>query len=129
VSWLKHLDKLPSRKLPLLFVSMVTSRRLHHRPSLLVSFTCVQVVVVDSKACCLVSLKGISTAMEMAILLFNFCNFGLLEDIVSDRVYHQNMESILLPTRCDCKSLCSGYHHQSRQVGRSRGRLKRLVAS
>lgn len=49
-------------------------------------FTCI-LVIVDrfSKACRLIALKGLPTAMETAAL-FNivFCNFGLPEDMVSD---------------------------------------------
>lgn len=40
-----------------------------------------------------------------------------------------NYVFIILPSRCDRKSLSSDYHHQSRRVSRCRGRLKRLVAS
>ncbi len=50
--------------------------------------TCI-LVTVDrfSKACCLLPLKGLPTAMETAEKLFNhvFRNFGIPEDIVSDR--------------------------------------------
>ncbi len=50
--------------------------------------TCI-LVVVDrfSKACKLIPLKGLPTSLETAEALFHqvFCNFGLPEDIVSDR--------------------------------------------
>ncbi|KAK3534470.1 hypothetical protein QTP86_015176 [Hemibagrus guttatus] len=51
-------------------------------------FTTVMVVVDRfSKGCKLIPLKGLPTAMQSAEAMFNhvFCNFGLPEDIVSDR--------------------------------------------
>ncbi|KAK3529961.1 hypothetical protein QTP86_009347 [Hemibagrus guttatus] len=51
-------------------------------------FTTVMVVVDHfSKGCKLIPLKGLPTAMQSAEAMFNhvFCNFGLPEDIVSDR--------------------------------------------
>lgn len=84
-SWQTSIQQTPPAACSML--PLVTPRSwLHHGPSLLVSFTYVHIVVVDSKACCLVPLKGIPTAMEMAVLLLNhvlYRNFGLLEDIVS----------------------------------------------
>lgn len=51
-------------------------------------FTCI-LVAVDwfSKACRLIPLKGLLTAMETAKAQFQyvFCNFGIPEDIVSNR--------------------------------------------
>ncbi len=80
--------------------------------------TCI-LVTVDrfSKACRLVPLKGLPTAMETAEVLFNhvFRNFGIPEDIVSDelrtsisRVW-RSFFSLLAVT----VSLSAGYHPQS----------------
>ncbi|KAK3531965.1 hypothetical protein QTP86_002246 [Hemibagrus guttatus] len=70
-----------------------------------------------SKACQLVPLKGLPTAMEMATTLFNqvFCTYGLPEDIVSDR----GPQFTLWVWKAFCTllginvSLSSGYHPQS----------------
>ncbi len=79
--------------------------------------TCI-LVTVDrfSKACRLVPLKGLPTAMETAEVLFNhiFWNFGIPEDIVSDRgpqiiSWVWRSFSLLGVTI----SLSSGYHPQS----------------
>ncbi|KAL0177834.1 hypothetical protein M9458_026728, partial [Cirrhinus mrigala] len=79
--------------------------------------TCI-LVTVDrfSKACQLIPLKGLPTAMETAELLFNhvFRNFGLPEDIVSDRgpqfISRVWRSFSLLGVTV---SLSSGYHPQS----------------
>ncbi len=80
--------------------------------------TCV-LVVVDrfSKACKLIPLKGLPTALEMAESLFHhvFRNYGLPEDIVSDRgpqfisrVWKAFFQLLGLTV-----SLSSGYHPQT----------------
>ncbi|KAL0203678.1 hypothetical protein M9458_001696 [Cirrhinus mrigala] len=81
-------------------------------------YTCI-LVIVDrfSKACRLIPLRGLPTAMETTELLFNhvFRNFGLPEDIVSDRgpqfisQVWRSFFSLLGVT----VSLSSGYHSQS----------------
>ncbi len=79
--------------------------------------TCI-LVTVDrfSKACRLVPLKGLPTAMETAEVLFNhiFWNFGIPEDIVSDRgpqfISRVWRSFSLLGVTI---SLSSGYHPQS----------------
>ncbi len=80
--------------------------------------TCILVSVDKfSKACRLAPLKGLPTAMETAEVLFNhvFRNFGIPEDIVSDR----GPQFISRVWRAFCSllgvtiSLSSGYHPQS----------------
>ncbi len=63
-----------------------------------------------SKACHLVPLKGLPTAMETAEVRFNcvFRNFGLPEGIASDRgpqFFSQVLEVFLLAPRSDRKSI------------------------
>ncbi|KAK3517538.1 hypothetical protein QTP70_012616 [Hemibagrus guttatus] len=76
-------------------------------------------VVMDwfSKGCKLIPLKGLPTAMQSAEAMFNhvFRNFGLPEDIVSDR--GPLFTSRVWESLCACLgigvSLSSGYHPQS----------------
>ncbi|KAK3553588.1 hypothetical protein QTP70_005757 [Hemibagrus guttatus] len=76
-------------------------------------------VVVDqfSKACKLIPLKGSPTAMQTAEAMFQhvFRNFGLPEDIVSDR--GSQFTSRMWMSLCEQfginVSLSSGYHPQS----------------
>ncbi|KAK3552186.1 hypothetical protein QTP86_005112 [Hemibagrus guttatus] len=76
-------------------------------------------VITDrfSKACKLIPLNGLPTAWETAITLFQhvFCNYGLPEDIVSDR--GSQFTSQVWPAFCTQLginvSLTSGYHPQS----------------
>ncbi|KAK3527262.1 hypothetical protein QTP86_018631, partial [Hemibagrus guttatus] len=76
-------------------------------------------VVVDrfSKGCRLIPLRGLPTAMQSAEAMFQhvFRNFGLPEDIVSDRGLQ--FTSRVLGSLCACLgigvSLSSGYHPQS----------------
>lgn len=74
-------------------------------------FTCV-LVIVDrfSKACRLVPLKGLPTALETAETLFHhvFRNFGLPEEIVSDWVWRAFMKILGVTV-----NLTLGYHPQS----------------
>ncbi|KAK3575531.1 hypothetical protein QTP86_029277, partial [Hemibagrus guttatus] len=81
-------------------------------------FTTVMVVIDRfSKACKLIPLKGLSTAMDTATTIFQhvFQNFGLPEDIVSDR----GIQFTSRVWRAFCAqlgisiSLSSGYHPQS----------------
>ncbi|KAK3505884.1 hypothetical protein QTP70_003698 [Hemibagrus guttatus] len=76
-------------------------------------------VVVDrfSKGCKLIPLKGLPTAMQSAEAMFNhvFHNFGLPEDIVSDRgpQFTSRVWGSLCAWLGIGVSLSSGYHPQS----------------
>ncbi|KAK3545227.1 hypothetical protein QTP70_002059 [Hemibagrus guttatus] len=76
-------------------------------------------VVVDrfSKGCKLIPLKGLPTAMQSAEAMFNhvFRNFGLPEDIVSDRgpQFTSRVWGLLCARLGIGFSLSSGYHPQS----------------
>ncbi|KAK3508923.1 hypothetical protein QTP70_013746 [Hemibagrus guttatus] len=76
-------------------------------------------VVVDwfSKGCKLIPLKGLPTAMQSAEAMFNhvFRNFGLPEDIVSDRgrQFTSRVWGSLCARLAIGVSLSSGYHPQS----------------
>ncbi len=80
--------------------------------------TCI-LVTVDrlSKACRLVPLKGLPTAMETAEVLFNhvFRNFGIPKDIVSDRgsPFISQVWRSFFSLLGETVSLSSGYHPQS----------------
>ncbi len=80
--------------------------------------TCI-LVTVDrlSKACRLVPLKGLPTAMETAEVLFNhvFRNFGIPKDIVSDRgsLFISQVWRSFFSLLGETVSLSSGYHPQS----------------
>lgn len=83
-------------------------------------FTTILVVINRfSKACKLVALKGLPTAMETVTRLFHqvFCHYGLLEDIVSDR--DPQFTSHVWWAFCFQLginvSLSSGYHPQPKQ--------------
>ncbi len=82
------------------------------------SNTCI-LVAVDrfSKACKLLPLKGLPTAFEMAELLFHhvFRNFGILEDIVSDRgpQFTSRVWKSFFKLHGVTVSLSSGYHPQT----------------
>uniref|UniRef100_A0A9J8A0T7 Gypsy retrotransposon integrase-like protein 1 n=1 Tax=Cyprinus carpio carpio TaxID=630221 RepID=A0A9J8A0T7_CYPCA len=80
--------------------------------------TCI-LVAIDrfSKACRLIPLKGLPTAFETAELLFNhvFRNFGIPEDIVSDRgpQFISRVWKSFLALLNVTVSLTSGYHPQA----------------
>jgi len=80
--------------------------------------TCV-LVIVDrfSKACHLIPLRGLPTAMETAELMFNhvFRYYGIPEDIVSDRgpQFISRVWKAFLSLQGVTVSLSSGYHPQS----------------
>ncbi len=81
-------------------------------------FTCIPVVVDRfSKACKLIPLRGLPTALETAEALFHyiFRNYGIQKDIVSDRgpqlIYH--VWKAFLKLQGVSVSLCSGYHPQT----------------
>lgn len=82
------------------------------------SYTCV-LVVVDrfSKACRLIPLKGLPSAMETAEALFNqvFRNYGLPEDIISDRgpQFISRVWKAFFRLLGVSVNLTSGYHPQS----------------
>ncbi|KAI2647858.1 Transposon Tf2-9 polyprotein [Labeo rohita] len=93
-------------------------------------------VIIDrfSKSCRLVPLKGLPTAMETALALFNhvFRVYGLPEDIVSDR----GTQFTSQVWKAFCKqldinvSLTSGYHPQSNgQVERLNQEIGRYLRS
>ncbi len=80
--------------------------------------TCVFVTVDHfSKACKLVPLSGLPTALEMAEILFNhvFWNYGIPEDIVSDRgpQFISRVWKALFRLLGVTVSLSSGYHPQT----------------
>ena len=93
-------------------------------------------VVVDrfSKACCLIPLPGLPTAMQTAAALFShiFRHYGIPEDVVSDRglqftscVWKAFMERLGVTV-----SLTSGYRPQSNgQVERVNQELGRYLRS
>lgn len=80
--------------------------------------TCI-LVAIDrfSKACRLIPLNGLPTAFETVELLFNhvFCNFGIPEDIVSDRgpQFISRVWKSFLALLNVAVSLTSGYHPQA----------------
>ncbi|KAK3566144.1 hypothetical protein QTP86_028465, partial [Hemibagrus guttatus] len=81
-------------------------------------FTAVMVVVDQfSKGCKLIPLKGLPTAMQTAEMVFHhvFRNFGLPEDIVSDRgpQFTSRVWGSLCAQLGIGVSLSSGYHPQS----------------
>ncbi|KAL0154822.1 hypothetical protein M9458_049085 [Cirrhinus mrigala] len=93
-------------------------------------------VIIDrfSKSCRLIPLKGLPTAIETALALFNhvFCVYGLPEDIVSDR----GTQFTSQVWKAFCKqldinvSLTSGYHPQSNgQVERLNQEIGRYLRS
>ncbi|ROL53801.1 Transposon Tf2-6 polyprotein [Anabarilius grahami] len=81
-------------------------------------FTCI-LVIIDrfSKSCRLIPLKGLTTAIETAELLFNhvFRYFGIPEDIVSDRgpQFISRVWKAFHSLLGVAVSLTSGYHPQS----------------
>ncbi len=81
-------------------------------------FTCI-LVAVDrfSKACRLIPLKGLPTALETAEALFHhvFRNYGIPEDIVSDRgpQFISHVWKAFLKLLGISVSLSSGYHPQT----------------
>lgn len=96
-------------------VDFITLLRDLHNPSSFNTF----LMVIDqfSKACCLLPLKGLPTAMGFATMLFHhvFHTYSLPEDIVSDqdpqftsRVWRAFCTHLVINV-----SLSSGYHPQS----------------
>ncbi len=81
-------------------------------------FTCI-LIAVDrfSKACRLIPLKGLPTALETAEALFHhvFRNYGIPEDIVSDRgpQFISHVWKAFLKLLGISVSLSSGYHPQT----------------
>ncbi len=80
--------------------------------------TCILVVIDHfSKACRLISLKGLPTAMETAELMFNhiFRDYGIPEDIVSDRgpQFVSRVWKTFFSLLGVTISLSSGYHPQT----------------
>ncbi|KAK3539043.1 hypothetical protein QTP86_023635 [Hemibagrus guttatus] len=101
-------------------------------------FTTVMVVVDQfSKGCKLIPLKGLPTAMQSAEAMFNhvFRNFGLPEDIVSDRglQFTSRVWGSLCARLGIGVSLSSGYHPQSNgqaeHLNQEIGRLLRTYCS
>lgn len=79
-------------------------------------YTCVLVVVNQfSKACHLIPLRGLPTAMETAEMLFNhvFRNFGLPEDIASDKRFVSRVWKTFFNLLGVTVSLSSGYQPQN----------------
>ncbi len=80
--------------------------------------TCV-LVVIDwfSKSCRLLPLKGLPTAMETAMLMFNkiFRYYGIPEDVVSDRgpQFISKVWKVFFSLLGVTARLSSGYHPQS----------------
>lgn len=98
-------------------------------------YTTVLIIIYRfAKACRLVALKGLPTAMETATQLFHcvFLSFGIPEDIVSDRgsqftsrLWHKFCKRLDINV-----SLTSGYHPQSKgQVERLNQEIGRYLCS
>ncbi len=92
-------------------------------------FTCI-LVVVDrfSKACKLIPLRGLPTALETAEVPFNhiFPNYGIPEDIISDHLtINSHVWKAFLKLLGVSVSLSSGFHPQTK-VGQTEQKIQEI---